>query len=91
MTNKEHLSTLDAESWWKRVDWLYHIYGKSFNNTRLAVIEWVDKEYKPVKPMRMNHNGTTLCYCSICCSPIFKNTEQCPQCLTDVDWTEDNV
>ena len=59
MTNKEHIATLSSDEWVQRVEWLYHIYGKGYTQTLLAVKDWLDKEYTPVKPY---HNICPVCY-----------------------------
>ena len=46
MTNKEWLSTLPANKWYSTIYWLFHVYGKRFDETRLAVIAWLDEEHK---------------------------------------------
>lgn len=54
MTNKEHLATLTPNEWMWRVDWLFHQYGKAFTDTWPAIMDWLEKEYTPVTPMRPN-------------------------------------
>ena len=49
LTNKEWLATLPKETWWEVCDWLLHEYGKSWTDTRLAVMDWIDQEHKPIK------------------------------------------
>lgn len=44
MTNKEWMATLSPEEWIKTVDWLFRKYGKCFNDTVPAVIEWLESE-----------------------------------------------
>ena len=53
MTNKEWLSSLTAEEWYMEVHWLFHEYGKRYDNTYLAIIEWLKEEHeqKVVMPM----------------------------------------
>lgn len=46
MTNKEWLATVDSQKWYSVVHcWLFHEYGKRFDNTYLAVLEWLDKKH----------------------------------------------
>ena len=45
MTNKEWLATLNADDWWEKVDWLFHDYGMRWDNTRLAIIDWLEEEH----------------------------------------------
>lgn len=50
MTNQEWLGTLSPETWWEVV-WNYVIrnYGARYTDTRLAVIDWLKQEHKPIK------------------------------------------
>ena len=43
MTNKEWMNTLDAERFFETMMWLINNYGMRFDNTRLAIIAWLDK------------------------------------------------
>ena len=53
MTNKEWLTTLSKETWWEVVhEWLFHEYGMQWTDTRLAVMEWLEEEHKPVTSYR---------------------------------------
>lgn len=45
MTNKEWLATLPAQEWYLAVHWLFHEYGKRYDNTYLAIIEWLDEKH----------------------------------------------
>lgn len=45
MTNKEWLATLTAEEWYNKVDWLFHDYGKRYDNTWLAILAWLEEEH----------------------------------------------
>ena len=49
MTNKEYLSTLSNEDWHMQVDWLFHKYAMWYTDSRIAIIEWLDKEYNEVQ------------------------------------------
>lgn len=50
MTNQEWLTTISPEDWWEAVyDYLFHDYGTRFNHTRLAVIDWLQEEHKPIE------------------------------------------
>lgn len=46
MTNKDWLATLSPEKWWETVEWLFHDYGRCYTDTRIVVIEWLNKEHK---------------------------------------------
>lgn len=46
ITNKEWLSTLSAEEWWDKVQWLLNEYGMRWDNTRLGVIGWLEEEHE---------------------------------------------
>ena len=45
MTNKEWLATLSAEDWFSTVYWLFHVYGKRYGDTYLAVLSWLNENY----------------------------------------------
>lgn len=45
MTNKEWLATLPADKLYDVLDWLMHIYGKMFTDTREAIIAWADLDH----------------------------------------------
>lgn len=49
MNNKEWLATLGRSAntyrYWLVLDWLMHKYGKCFNDTPSAVIEWLDSPF----------------------------------------------
>ena len=46
MTNKEWMSTLTAEQFYDAIMWLVRDYGFRFNNTRLAIITWLDEPHE---------------------------------------------
>ena len=46
MTNKEWMGTLTAEEFYDMMEWLTRVYSKQFTNSRLAIIEWLDKEHE---------------------------------------------
>lgn len=46
MTNKEYLSTLSAEEWFIKIGWLFKVYGKSYTDSHIAIIEWLNKEHE---------------------------------------------
>lgn len=52
MTNKEWLSTLPAHEWYQTIHWLYHVYGKRWTDTRLAIMDWLETERKPKEYFR---------------------------------------
>lgn len=53
MTNKEWIATLPKETWWDVVhEWLFHEYGMQWTDTRFAVMEWLEKEHKPITSYR---------------------------------------
>ena len=45
MTNKEWLATISDEEWYAKIWWLFHIYGKRYDNTYAAVIEWLKETH----------------------------------------------
>lgn len=49
MTNKEWLATLSAEEWYQTIHWLYHVYGKRWTDTRLAILDWLEEEHTEKK------------------------------------------
>ena len=46
ITNQEAMSELTPEEFYRRMYWLMFQYGCQFNNTELAVIEWLKEEAK---------------------------------------------
>lgn len=46
MTNQQTLATLSAEEFYDKIMWLLHDYGKRYSDSRLAIIEWLQKEIK---------------------------------------------
>ena len=49
MTNKEWLATLPKETWWEVVyEWLLHEYGMAWNNSRLAIMDWLEEPHIPI-------------------------------------------
>lgn len=49
MSNKEYLSTLSNDDWYILVDWLFHNYSMWYTDSRIAIIEWLDKDHNEVK------------------------------------------
>lgn len=48
-SNKEWLATLPKETWWDVVhEWLFHEYGRQWTDTRIAVMDWLEEEHKPI-------------------------------------------
>lgn len=43
-TNQKKLSTLTAEECYNKMVWLFQDYGKSFQDSRAAIIEWLNSE-----------------------------------------------
>lgn len=41
LTNKEWLATLTPDQWWLEMDWLFHKYGKRYDNSYIAIVEWL--------------------------------------------------
>ena len=41
-TNKEWLATLSLQEWWLEIDWLYHKYGKRYDNSCYAIMDWLN-------------------------------------------------
>ena len=90
MTNKEHLATLSSDEWIQRVEWLYHIYGKGYTQTLLAVKDWLDKKYTTVEPIKiMNKLNDFYFVCPVCYMILAEGNKKCKRCMTDIDW--DNV
>lgn len=50
MTNKEWLSTLSPKEWWDTIDWLYHVYGKRWTDSRLAIMDWLEEKHEDIQP-----------------------------------------
>ena len=48
MTNKEWMATLTAEEFYDMMVWLTRVYSKQFTDSRLAIIEWLDKEHEHI-------------------------------------------
>ena len=46
MTNKEWMVTLTAEQFYNKMMNLIYNYGFRFNNTRLAIINWLDEPHE---------------------------------------------
>ena len=46
MTNQEAMSKLSPEEFYKRMHWLITNYAFQFTDSRLAIIEWLQKENK---------------------------------------------
>lgn len=44
MTNQEQLATVTPEEWLIKVDWLFHVYGKRWDNSYLAIKDWLAEE-----------------------------------------------
>ena len=49
MTNQEWLATISPDEWMKTIDWLFHDYGKRWNNSYLAIKDWLTEEKKAEK------------------------------------------
>lgn len=57
MTNKEWLATLSTETWFDVVhEWLFHKYGMQWTDTRIAVMEWLEAEHKPIEEWDFKEN-----------------------------------
>lgn len=81
MTNKEYLGSVDPSEWYDIVYCLFFKYGKQFIDTRLAIIDWLDKERKPVKPI----NGNMYSFCPHCYNVITDYIKECPFCHTQFE------
>ena len=46
ITNQEAMSRLTPEEFYRKMYWLMFNYGRQFNSTELAVIEWLKQEAK---------------------------------------------
>lgn len=44
MTNREKLCELSAEAFLDKIKWLMFTYGKQFDNSDMAIIEWLNSE-----------------------------------------------
>ena len=44
MTNQETMSKLSPEEFYRKMYWLMFHYGCQFNNTELAIIDWLKQE-----------------------------------------------
>lgn len=44
ITNQDAMARLSPEEFYQRMYWLLFSYGCQFNNTELAVIEWLKQE-----------------------------------------------
>lgn len=88
MTNKEHLATLSSLEWVQRVDWLYHGFGKWYTDTPVAIMDWLEKEYKPVRPMQPNMPDVYWYYCPVCYTATIDKASKCYKCCTDFDWSD---
>jgi len=42
MTNREKLCELSAEAFLDKIKWLIFTYGKQFDNSDMAIIEWLN-------------------------------------------------
>ena len=84
MTNKEHLATLSAEEWVQRVEWLYHIFGRGYTQSLLAIKNWLNCEYTKVKPMQSN-TFPPYYVCPVCYLNLINGDAKCPRCETDID------
>ena len=60
MTNQQYLSTISAEEWVRKIDWLYHEYGKRFTCSEPAIIEWLKGEYKESLIDKRMTNGEVI-------------------------------
>lgn len=68
MTNKEWMATLTAEEFYDMIGWLTRVYSKQFTDSRLAIIEWLDKEHEQrketcdcCKHLYYNSDGSVSC------------------------------
>jgi len=88
MTNKEHLATLPSTEWVMRVDWLYHSFGKSYTDSLAAIMDWLEKEYKVVKPVPSNLPNESWYYCPVCYTATIVYEPKCYKCCTGFDWSD---
>lgn len=44
MNNQAWMATLDPSEWYYVYDWLMHDYGSRFNNSRSAIIDWLQSD-----------------------------------------------
>ena len=45
MTNKEWLATLSPQEWYLQIQWLFHVYGKRYTDSYLAITEWLEEKH----------------------------------------------
>lgn len=45
MTNKEYLLTLSDKELAQKILWLVHCYGYKFNDSKLAIEQWLSEEH----------------------------------------------
>lgn len=81
MTQKEYLSTLSSKDWYSRVSWLFHEFGMQYTNSPLAIIDFLDQEYKKVEPVPGLH------VCPMCWYPTaLSRKDICSKCKTEFIW-----
>lgn len=49
MTNKEWLGTVSSNIWMDVYGWLVYTYGKRYDNSYIAIKEWLDEEHTPIE------------------------------------------
>ena len=59
MTGKDYLCSKSAEDMYETMFWLFNTYGRSYTDTRSAIIEWLKTEGATDKLVFM-YNGIKL-------------------------------
>ena len=50
MTTQEWLATISPEEWMRVTDWLFHQYGKRWDNSYIAIRAWLSEEHQDGQP-----------------------------------------
>ena len=89
MTNKEWLATLSPQEWYMAVNWLFHNYGRRYDNTYLAIIAWLEDNIEEVKPLPPT-DESDLWRCGYCHHQIIRCTHQrfCEECGRKIGWED---
>lgn len=91
MTNKEWLATLSPQEWYMAVNWLFHNYGRRYDNTYLAIIKekepiLLENQHKPYG-ISTNANSPWISRCPRCGKKVEgKQTRFCKYCGQAVKW-----
>ena len=58
LTNQQYLADLPPEECYDVIYWLFHDYGRRYNDTRHAVIDWMYREVKVGEWQRVHGYAT---------------------------------